>query len=248
MLTTFAALCQLQTLGRADYNHQAQAAFPAMIVLGHIGSPALIRVHGRLSRGRKLSRLAGFSAVTSAFAITIVVGALSVPSVNLEALGPTDRDLIAGIRTISDNTSKDELIFVGLTDHRITFLNDMVAYYLADRRSAVRVAMFNPGVTNTDRVQLEMAADLDRAHASLLLLDVRWANVSEAFNDSSILGSTILDSYIGAHYVLACDYDSIRILALPERLPSVTCAATDEDERLIDVLAGVRPIRAGGDH
>jgi hypothetical protein len=118
----------------------------------------------------------------------------------------------------------------------------MLAYYLADRANGVRVAMFNPGVTNTDWTQAGMAADLASNGTPLLLLNDALATVSEPFNDSSILGSTVLDTFIAEHYQLVCDFGSIRILALPDRAARVRCAIVQEDERLLDILGRLVPV------
>jgi hypothetical protein len=241
LLTAFAGLCQLQTLGRADLYHQAQAAIPGYLLLGWAGSNVLHRVREPISRPRAFARLGAFALVSSSIALTFLFGALSVPAAERGPLPPDERALIAAIRTLDANTDRDESVYVGLTNHRFTFVNDMLAYYLADRRSGVRVAMFNPGVTNTDGVQSAMASDLSRNGIAILLLDDQWANFAEPQNRSSIPGSTILDQYISSRYHLACDYGSIRILATPERLADVACAAEITQERMVDVLFGIGP-------
>jgi hypothetical protein len=150
-------------------------------------------------------------------------------------LSAPEEALVAGVRTIVANTTRDEPIFVGLTANRITLLNPMLVYYLADRRAATWAAMFNPGVTNTDATQARMVDDLKARRPALLYLDDTWADSLEMTNESAIPGSTILDAYLASSYVTICDYGAVRIVATPERAGSVVCAAI-RDERMIDIL------------
>ena len=238
VLVAFAALCQLQTLGRADYYHQAQAALPGYLVLGWLAADSMRPVREAMPRRRAFRRLGTFALAASACALSLVIGALSLPAVERGPLSDQDLELIAGIRTLRANTGPTEPIYVGLTEHRITFVNDVLVYYLADRRAGVRVAMFNPGVTNTDRVQSEMVADLRASRTSLLLLDERWAHFSEVTNDSAILGSMILDQYISATFAEVCRFGEIQIWALPDRAASVKCEE-QRNERLVDIFASI---------
>jgi hypothetical protein len=240
VVTAFAALCQLQVLGRGDLYHHAQASVPAYVALGLAGASLLVRVRTPLPRARVFARLFGFALLSSATALTLMTGALGPIHVQSGPLPRTDVALIAGIRTIKNNTTADEPIFVGLTRHRHTLINDMIAYYLAGRRSGVHVAMFNPGVSNTFAVQSTMAADLATSGTALLLLDDAWADAFERDNSSAIPGATVLDEAIAARYVVVCDFDTIKILATPDRASTITCAGMAPDERLIDVIAGVR--------
>ena len=101
------------------------------------------------------------------------------------------------VAVVRSNTAPDEPVFVGLTSHRHTVLNPLLIYYLADRRSGVHQAMFNPGITNTESVQRGMAASLDATSTRVLILDSQAAQIAEVENQSSVPGSTFIDSYIG---------------------------------------------------
>lgn len=241
VLATFAGLCQLQTFGRADIYHQAQAAFPALLLLALISAPLVRRVSDPIPRRRAVLRLTGFALAASATAWMLVVASFGVTNMQLGTLSPDDAALIAGIRTLQANTTRDEPVFVGLTSNRITLVNDMLIYYLADRGNGVRVAMFNPGVTNTDPVQSGMARDLATSRTEVMVLNDRWAERSEPSNASSVPGSSVLDDYIADHYRVVCDYGSIRVLATPERAPRIICATVDRDERLFDILGPISP-------
>jgi hypothetical protein len=244
-LLVFAALCQLQTQGRSDIFHYAQAATPGLLLLGlWIMKTPMPEWHGivewLLDRVPPRSRrVIAVVFVGAACASAFATGSLSLAVMSVGSLGSGDEGFVAGVRTIDANSSRDDRIFVGLTSHRYTVVNPMLAYYLADRSSAVRVAMFNPGVTNTEPVQREMVANLKAANAQIMLLDDRFADSFEASNDSRIPGSEVLDDYIALEYEEVCRFGGTRIFAIHARAPSIKCVQPT-NERLIDILGGLR--------
>ena len=197
-LVVFAALCQLQTVGRADAEHFAQAATPALLLF------AVWFPQGRLSPVR-FGELAG---ITVACVVVGIVGHQLQP--RMPAFNRTNLAAAAWVRSATD---RDERIFVGLTSHRFTLRNPLILYYLADRAPGVRDALFNPGVTNTDWGQTRMVADLQQTTPPYLVLDRPTADAFEPSNDSRIPGSTILDEYLGAHYHAVCDLGILVIQA-----------------------------------
>jgi hypothetical protein len=242
MLVIFAGLCQLQTQGRSDIYHHAQASTPGLLLLGlwvmkapgPDWRPAIARVLERVSARTRRATSAVLVGVVcfTAFA----TGSLSVATMNVGQLGPQDADFVASVRTLAENSSADDPVFVGLTSHRYTVINPMLAYYLADRRAAVRVSMFNPGVTNTDPVQREMVDNLKAANAQILLLDDRVG--FEVSNDSRIPGSTILDEYISSAFVEVCRFGDFGIFAARDGAPGISCVPP-RPERFINILGGL---------
>ena len=197
-LVVFAALCQLQTLARADLEHFSQAATPALLLFAIWFSAAR----------PSLARFSGLAAITAA---SVVVGLIG-HRLHRDASG-YDRTIFATSAWVRAATDPDDRIFVGLTSHRYTVRNPMIVYYLADRAPGVHDTMFNPGVTNTDWGQTRMVADLVRTAAPYLVLDRPSAGLSEPSNDSRIPGSTLLDEYIAAHYHTVCDLGGLIIQA-----------------------------------
>jgi hypothetical protein len=244
VLTVFAALCQLQTLGRSDLYHQGQAATAGFLLLGLW----IMRDWTTDNRDRprrpleRVRRTLALPVIASLCAFAFLTGTLSVWRVQRGPLPAGDAGFIAGVRTLVANTSRDDPVFVGLTSHRFTFINPMFAYYLADRRSGVRVAMFNPGITNTDRVQHEMVDDLISSGTQLLLLNETFASTFEASNSSRIPGSTVLDEFIASRYVERCNFGDTRILVSRDRTSAVDCIQPT-NEGLVDVLVGLGPGR-----
>lgn len=237
-LTIFATLCQLQTLSRADYFHQAQAALPALLTFGVSWAGSFRVDPNGPSAGLRVLRATRFAVASLVVALTVVLGASGLGRSEPGIMALEDRQLIAAIRTVANSTGADEPIFVGLGGHRHTLLNDMVVYYLADRRAGVRVAMFNPGVTNTDGVQAEMARDLERSGTAVVVTDDRWTDLAERSNESRKPGSVILDEYLASTFSPACRYGPLTILARPARAASITCEPV-RDETLMEILPGL---------
>jgi hypothetical protein len=196
--TAFAALCQLQTVGRGDVEHFAQAA-TAGILLFAIWFPP-----GKLAPNR-------FGALAFVTVGCLLMGLLGGRVHNPEP--GYDRSVVAAADWLRNATGHDERIYVGLTSHQFTVRNPLIIYYLADRRPAVRDTMFNPGITNSDWGQERMVADLSANAPPYLVLDRAQALVREMSNRSRIPGSTRLDDYIGSTYHSVCDLGYLVIQA-----------------------------------
>jgi hypothetical protein len=211
-LIAFAALCQLQTLSRADAEHYAQAATPAILLWAvWFGEP-------RLSPGR-------LGALTGITAASVVVGVVAHQFHGDAArFDHVHYDASAYIR---EATEPGEPIYVGLTSHRYAFQNPLLIYYLADRPPAVRDTLFNPGVTNTEEVQRRMMADLERTRPRYLVLDRPTSNLFEESNASRIAGSTVLDDYLGERYHPVCDLDILVIEARNDVSDAPPCPANE---------------------
>ena len=197
-LLVFAAACQLQTLGRADLEHFAQAVTPSILLLA-VWFPAALPSPGRLG------------ALIATTAACVIVGLTGHTFHGGSAA--YDRTVLAVSAWVRDSTTRDDRTFVGLTDNRFTVANPLLIYYLADRASGVRDAMFNPGVTNTDWGQRRMVEDLARTTPPFVVLDRESAGLREATVAGGIPGSTLLDDYLRAHYRTVCDLGSLVIQA-----------------------------------
>ena len=197
-VTVFALLSQLQTLGRADIHHFSQAATPALLLLGTFLAPA-----------RRLSPVV--LAVPIALVVSVIV--LGIGAGFIHSGDPRDGDLERAARATTALTARDEPIFVGLSANRYTFVNPLVAYYLADRRPGTTFTLFNPGVTNTDAVQARMVAELTASRTRVMLLDAKFSESFESVNESRTPGSTLLDDYITAGFRRVCTFGDYWLMA-----------------------------------
>jgi hypothetical protein len=97
------------------------------------------------------------------------------------------------------HTQPGDLIYVGFTDHRWIFINDVNLYFLADRVGATRYMQFDPNVVNRQEVQRQMIAELEQTRPRVVILSKVSQRRNER-NESSNMGASFLDQYLGAHY------------------------------------------------
>lgn len=187
-LTIFAILCQLQTLGRADLFHLAQAAGPALLLTA-AWFPARPRHRWAWS--------VGFAALALGQVVLLLLslGWLVGPAPAHE------RELGRAVDRIRSLTAPGESIFVGLTANRYTYLNPLLAYYLADRPPGTTLTMYNPGITNTEPHQREMVRELGANDTRVVLLDRSFAEFCDLSNQSCVPGPQTLDDYLSATFV-----------------------------------------------
>jgi hypothetical protein len=195
VVTTFAALCQLQTLTRPDFFHLSQAATPGILLAGYW-------VSGNLNRLR-FGILAGISAACVSVAM---LGAawLAIPPSEYDA------QLMKAASIVRGQAGQTESIFVGLVDNRYTSLNPLLIYYLADRRPATRYTMYNPGITNTEAVQNQMIGELKASGVRFLVLDRKFTGTTEGGPAPAVAP---LDEYIDAQFETECDLGEVVIVA-----------------------------------
>jgi hypothetical protein len=196
----FALACQLQTLGRGDTYHFAQAATPALLAIG--AAVASIRAVPLVQRG-SAAALAGVTGLVCGLGLYWFSGPADPYRGQIEQAS-------AFVRAA---TTRDEPIFVGLTQNRFTFNNPLFVYALADRSPGTRLTMYNPGVTNTDAGQNTIVEDLERTETRYLVLDRVHALDHDPEGLGSIPGSMILDRYIASHFVVARDFGLIVVMA-----------------------------------
>ena len=200
-ILVLAILCRLQTLGRADTAHDAQAAVPAILLAAYALSGTGSRV--------------GRYAIAVGAAVLVALAALPLVWL-IQPQDPYDRALEAAVALVRERTSPDEPIFAGEVRNGHAFLNPLLAYYLADRPPGVRDTMYNPGVTTTDRTQERMVDDLGRNRVRYLVLDARYADCYETSNLTRDVGADRLDRALGQDYRVVADYGAVVIMALPD--------------------------------
>ncbi len=196
-LLIIAILCRLQTLGRADAAHDAQAAVPAILLAAYVFSGIGSRV-GRVS-------------VAMGAAVFIALAALPLVWLG-QPNDPYDDALRAAVTYVRENSAPNEPIFAGEARNRYALLNPLIAYYLADRPPGVRDTMYNPGVTTTEATQRRMVDDLRANDVRLLLLDVTSASCYETSNLSRDPGATVLDDVLGQDYRVVADFGAVVIM------------------------------------
>jgi hypothetical protein len=123
------------------------------------------------------------------------------------------------IRYIQAHTGVDDRIYVGLAHHDKVFVDNILLYFAADRRSVTKWHHFDPMLQNSVPIQEAMIAELRRAQPKLIVLDATWNDVNEP-NDSRLsTGVTLLDDYISEAYEPVKQFGMLTILQ-PRRKPS----------------------------
>lgn len=223
-LTALALLCRLQTVGRADGAHAAQAFGVGLLLAAYvIGEPSTFP--------RRLA-----AAVPAAFLCLIAllpVGWLGTPPSDY------DRAVSEAVSIIQARTSPDEPIFVGEVTNARVYLNPMIVYFLADRPAGVFDTMYNPGVTTTAATQQRMADDLASRHVRYLVLDRVFSGCYETGNASAQPGSTVLDEAIARDYEVVADLGAIVIMASRDSHAAPVATAVWVDPGVGPVLGGV---------
>lgn len=106
----------------------------------------------------------------------------------------------ATIEFLYQRTNPEEPIFVGTEAHDRIFVNNIMLYFLAARRSATKWHQFDPGVQNADAVQREIIQELAGRNVRYLVLSSEWANVREPNASANSSGVLLLDGYIRENF------------------------------------------------
>jgi hypothetical protein len=107
------------------------------------------------------------------------------------------REVIAFVHA---HTPPDKPFFVGQPRHDLVSANDILLYFLADRRGATRYQQFDPGIVTRANVQQQMIAELEQKQPVVVVLTAHHYSVEP--NLSRRPGARLLDKYIASHYQL----------------------------------------------
>ena len=102
------------------------------------------------------------------------------------------------INYIRSNTRPDEVIYSGVADHQVLFINDAMIYFLSGRDGPTRFYEMDPGLANTWMAQEHTVRELERLKVRLLVL---WDRKSIEPNRSSKPdGVEIVDRYVRENF------------------------------------------------
>jgi hypothetical protein len=100
------------------------------------------------------------------------------------------------IRFVQQRTAPGDPVFVGLVRHDKIFMNDVLMYFILNRRSVTKWHQFEPGLQTSAPIQQEIVRELRHAKPRLIVLEANWQDLREP-NDSGLSsGVTVLDDYI----------------------------------------------------
>ena len=122
------------------------------------------------------------------------------PDIERAMYSKINSDLKDVVAYIKNNTSINDRIYVGVKNHDKFVFNDVIIYFLAERDSATRHHVLNPGVHTTLQVQEEVVNEFKNSPPRLIVLAPRAPfepNLSSV--DSRI---DLLDNYISTNFIL----------------------------------------------
>jgi len=110
--------------------------------------------------------------------------------------GPEVAPMQAAIRFVQVVVPADERIFVGNAHHDQLVLNDVMFYFLANRRSATKYHELVPGIATTEEVQGRIVHDLESHRVRYVVLREDPGYVPRPAG-----GAEVLDRFIGGRFV-----------------------------------------------
>lgn len=133
--------------------------------------------------------------------VPVTEGSCRVPAeFQRMACFPITKETIDTVRYVQQHTSPDDPVFVGLSRHDKILINDVLLYFVLNRRPATKWYEFDPGLQTTAPIQQQMVGELQREKPKLIVLEAKWADAQEP-NDSALSsGVTILDDYLRRTY------------------------------------------------
>ena len=133
-----------------------------------------------------------------------------------ERLFQLDQNRSEALNYLSKITRAGEFFYSGLYRHDKVFVNDNSVYFLLNLRPATKWHHFDPGLQNSQPVQLEIIADLAKNKPKYILLDSSWANVKEGNDSDKSSGVFDLDRFISQSYKLDRCFGDICIHTLTD--------------------------------
>lgn len=109
------------------------------------------------------------------------------------------------------------LLFVSRRNDMMIYAQS-VPFWLTDRRPATRYAELHPGITDVERGQREMLAQMARGRAPVVVREYRFDDETLDATKAALqahvpVGSTLLDSWIDEHYVPSDAYGQYEVMA-----------------------------------
>lgn len=109
------------------------------------------------------------------------------------------------------------LLFVSRRNDMMIYAQS-VPFWLTDRRPATRYAELHPGITDVERGQREMLAQIARGRPPVVVREYRFTDETLDATKAELqahvpVGSTLLDSWIDEHYVPGDAYGQYEVMA-----------------------------------
>ena len=126
-------------------------------------------------------------------------------------------DQAAAIAYINQHTAQTDDLFVANGRHDVTFINDVLFYFLAQRRSATKYHEFNPGLTTGASTQATIIREVQRANVPYVVRTRRFDAYKEPNKSAESSGVLALDHFLYTEFAQVerfGDYEIWRRLGL----------------------------------
>lgn len=94
------------------------------------------------------------------------------------------------------NNCEEPSIFSGLVRHDKIYINDVMLYYLMDKRPPTKFYELHPGVATDFKVQKQIIQELEKENVKCLVLFL-----NDVFEEQKYIGSNYLDEHIRENFV-----------------------------------------------
>jgi hypothetical protein len=102
------------------------------------------------------------------------------------------------VEYVQANVPEDGTIFVGCMRHDRIFTNDIIFYFLSDRRSATKYHELHPGLATTEEVQQKIVSELQEHDVQMVVL--KAGDVVEPNESAKSSGVRLLDEFIRTRF------------------------------------------------
>ena len=119
---------------------------------------------------------------------------------------------VGAIKYIQSKTKIDDPIFVGNLRHDKLVNNEVMFYFLSERKSATKYYQFEPGFTTTKVVQQKIVSDLIKTNVQYIILYTVSEEICEPNESCKSSGVKELDSFIQNNYVVENTFRDFLIL------------------------------------
>jgi hypothetical protein len=124
------------------------------------------------------------------------------PPAGLERLAclAIGKDIADAVQYVQAITTPEDYLFVGAGRHDKIFVNNIVLYFLTNRRPATKWYHFDPGLQTSAAIQREMIAELEAKRPPVIVLDRGFDAIQEPKASSESSHIVLLDDYLQTHY------------------------------------------------
>ncbi len=122
-----------------------------------------------------------------------------------------DPDQAAAVSYIRTHTTRDDRLFVGNGRHDLIFFNDVLFYFLAERRPATKYYEFDPGVTTSAEIQAAIIDGIRETRVPYVVRVSRFDAVREPNRSAESSGVVDLDQFLQNNFELVARFGNYEI-------------------------------------